>query len=79
MPDNAREDAVHEHQRPKLDRYSSHLFVTAYSVALDTGTGELAGCEVDAFVTSNALVTVRRGAASASWRRISRFAGTGST
>lgn len=57
------EDAVHEHQRPKLDRYSSHLFVTAYSVALDTGTGELAGCEVDAFVTSNALVTVRRGAA----------------
>jgi len=23
------EDAVHEHQRPKLDRYDSHLFVTA--------------------------------------------------
>ena len=27
------EDAVHEHQRPKLDRYASHLFVTAYAVA----------------------------------------------
>jgi magnesium transporter len=54
------EDAVQEHQRPKLDRYSSHLFVTAYSVALDTTTGQLATSEVAAFVTSNALVTVRK-------------------
>jgi magnesium transporter len=54
------EDAVHEHQRPKLDRYASHLFVTAYSVALDTATGQLATREVAAFVTSNALVTVRK-------------------
>jgi magnesium transporter len=54
------EDAVHEHQRPKLDRYASHLFVTAYAVALDTTTGELDTCEVAAFVTANALVTVRK-------------------
>jgi magnesium transporter len=54
------EDAVHEHQRPKLDRYASHLFVTAYAVALDTVTGELDTCEVAAFVTANALVTVRK-------------------
>jgi magnesium transporter len=54
------EDAQHPHQRAKLDRYPSHLFVTAYSIHLDADTGELAYAEVDAFVTSNALVTVRR-------------------
>jgi magnesium transporter len=54
------EDAVHERQRPKLDRYKSHLFVTAYSVALNTVTGELDTHEVAAFLTANALVTVRK-------------------
>src|SRR5258708_5363833 len=54
------EDAVHDHQRPKLDRYASHLFVTAYTVGLDTTTGQLATYEVAAFVTANALVTVRK-------------------
>jgi magnesium transporter len=54
------EDAVAEHQRPKLDRYESHLFVTSYAVALDTTTGELRAHEIDAFVTKQALVTVRR-------------------
>jgi magnesium transporter len=54
------EDAVHEHQRPKLDRYTSHLFVTAYAVGLDEGTGQLAMHEVAAFITANALVTVRK-------------------
>ncbi len=54
------EDAVYEHQRPKLDRYDSHLFVTAYAVYLDVATGELSAHEIDAFVTHNALVTVRK-------------------
>ncbi|HMC72085.1 MAG TPA: magnesium transporter CorA family protein, partial [Mycobacteriales bacterium] len=54
------EDAVAEHQRPKLDRYASHLFVTAYAVALDTASGELRESEVDAFITGRALVTVRK-------------------
>ena len=54
------EDAIHEHQRPKLDRYDSHLFVTAYAVRLDEATGELESSEVAAFVTHNALVTVRK-------------------
>jgi magnesium transporter len=53
------EDALNRNQRPKLDRYQSHLFVTAYTVALDTGTGEMAAYEVDVFLTSRALVTVR--------------------
>src|SRR6266700_991390 len=35
------EDAVHERQRPKLDRYSSHLFLAAYGARLDAGGGYL--------------------------------------
>jgi magnesium transporter len=54
------EDAINEHQRPKLDRYQSHMFVTAYAVALDARTGSLETFEVDAFITPRALVTVRK-------------------
>jgi magnesium transporter len=35
------EDAVQPHERPKLNRYESHLFVSAYQVDLDTDTGQL--------------------------------------
>ena len=54
------EDAVQEHQRPKLDRYQSHLFLNMYGARLDTGTGELATSELAAFVTARALITVRK-------------------
>jgi magnesium transporter len=54
------EDAVTEHQRPKMDRYDSHLFVSAYSLRLDTASGELHTSEVGVFVTAKALVTVRK-------------------
>jgi magnesium transporter len=54
------EDAVNEHQRPKLDRYDSHLFISAYAVKLDTVSGELCASEVAVFLTSKALVTVRK-------------------
>jgi len=54
------EDAVHEHERPKLDRYRSHLFLAAYAVQLDTATGELATSELAAFITPRALITVRK-------------------
>ena len=54
------EDAGQERQRPKLDRYDSHLFVTAYAVALDMTTGQLDTFEVAVFVTHSALVTVRK-------------------
>ena len=53
------EDAVTEHERPKLDRYDSHLFLSAYAVELDTATATLSSSEIDAFVMPNALVTVR--------------------
>jgi magnesium transporter len=42
------EDALHHRQRPKLDRYSSRLFLTAYAARLDAGTGELATSELAA-------------------------------
>src|SRR5215468_3498358 len=35
------EDAEHEHQRTKLDRYQGFLFLTAYGVRLDDASGEL--------------------------------------
>jgi magnesium transporter len=54
------EDAVNEHQRPKLDRYDSHLFMSAYSLALDAATGELDTSEVGVFILPRALVTVRK-------------------
>ena len=54
------EDAVQEHERPKLDRYRTHLFLTAYAVHLDTATGELATSELAAFITERALITVRK-------------------
>jgi len=54
------EDAVMDHERPKLDRYSSHLFLTAYGVHLDSASGELATSELSAFITERALITVRK-------------------
>ncbi len=52
------EDVLQEHQRPKLDVYDSHLFLTVYALLLDL-TGTLRHCEVNVFLTDNAMVTVR--------------------
>ena len=54
------EDAINPHQRPKLDRYSTHLFLAAYAVHLDPATGQLATREIAAFITPHALITVRK-------------------
>src|SRR6266700_6974602 len=54
------EDAVQKRERPKLDRYRSHLFLTAYGAHLDLASGELATSELAAFVTPRALITVRK-------------------
>jgi magnesium transporter len=54
------EDAVQDHERPKLDRYQTYLFLTAYGAQLDTESGELATSELAAFVTPRALITVRK-------------------
>ena len=54
------EDALSEHQRPKLDRYDSHLFMSMHAVRVDTESGELDKTEIDAFINSRWIVTVRR-------------------
>ena len=54
------EDAIHENQRPKLDRYEDHLFLSAYIARLEPTNAELVVSEVAAFITERALVTVRK-------------------
>jgi magnesium transporter len=54
------EDATKGGQRPKLDRYAGHSFLSAYAVHLDVDSGQLTTSEIGAFITSSALVTVRR-------------------
>jgi len=54
------EDATSGRQRPKFDRYAGHDFLTAYAVHLEVTTGVLVTGEIAAFITSSALVTVRK-------------------
>jgi magnesium transporter len=54
------EDALVDRERPKIDRYRTHLFLTAYSARLDTTTGELATSELSAFILAHALITIRK-------------------
>ncbi|WP_232344213.1 magnesium transporter CorA family protein [Actinoplanes awajinensis] len=57
------EDALAEHERPKLDRYPDHLFVNVYAVAFDH-VGDVSPkahkVEISAFVTERALITVHK-------------------
>ncbi len=54
------EDATQGRQRPKLDCYAGHDFLSAYSVRLDVDSGQLVTAEIAAFITPTALVTVRQ-------------------
>ncbi len=54
------EDALHEHQRPKLDRYPDHAFLAAYAVSCAPDELLLRTGEIAAFITPRALVTVRK-------------------
>ena len=54
------EDALDEHQRPKLDHYASHLFLSCHAVRLDPDSGLLQETEIDAFIGARWLVTVRK-------------------
>jgi magnesium transporter len=56
------EDAVHDHQRPKVDRYPGHLFVNVYDVSVDLdGPGpRMHKTEISSFITERALITVRK-------------------
>jgi magnesium transporter len=51
------EDALEPHQRPKLDHYPTHQFLTCHAVRVpDSGT--LEKTEIDAFINERWLVTV---------------------
>src|SRR5919107_2799344 len=56
------EDAVHDHQRPKLDRYPGHLFMNVYAVRAELGAPapELRKTEMSSFITERALITVHK-------------------
>jgi magnesium transporter len=54
------EDALDETQRTKIDRYKTHLFMSAHSALIDGATGELVSHEVAVFITPHALITVRK-------------------
>jgi magnesium transporter len=54
------EDALDETQRTKLDRYRTHLFLSAHSAVLEENTGRLLSHEIAVFITPCALITVRK-------------------
>ncbi|MFC4064649.1 magnesium transporter CorA family protein [Actinoplanes subglobosus] len=51
------EDALQEHERPKLDHYENHMFLNVYAVEFDH---EPRKTEISAFITPEALITVHR-------------------
>ena len=53
------EDAVESHERPKLDRYPTHLFLSTYGMSF-TADQQLDLAKLSAFVLPQALVTVHR-------------------
>lgn len=54
------EDALGPHQRAKLDRYDTHLFLSCHAVRVDVEGAGLEETEIDAFIDERWLVTVRK-------------------
>lgn len=55
------EDAISaSHQRPKVDRYDSHLFLSCHAVQVDLEHGKLNEFEIVAFIDERYLITVRK-------------------
>ncbi len=54
------EDATTGRQRPKLDHYDDHVFISLYDVALEEGTGALEAHELSVFAARQYLITVRK-------------------
>lgn len=50
-------------QRPKLDRYETHLFLSCHSAHVDVDAGRLDAAEVNVFIGRRWLVTVRKNSA----------------
>ena len=60
------EDAISDHQRPKVDRYRTHLFANMYAVSTTESAGgswsDVESSEISVFITPRALITVRKSA-----------------
>ena len=54
------EDALGPHQRPKLDHYDTHLFLSCQAVRVNSEEPGLEEIEIDAFVNKRWLITVRK-------------------
>ena len=54
------EDAVQDHQRPKIDRYRTHLFANVYAVEVQTDPVQVVTAEISMFITPRALITIRK-------------------
>ena len=73
LHDLAVEDALGPHQRPKIDHYESHLFLSCHAVRVaPDGTG-LDVSEIDAFIGDRWLVTVRKDAGFSMEPVVARF------
>jgi magnesium transporter len=59
LHDLAIEDARHGHQRPKIEEYADTLFAVLHTVEMGDG-GELSVGEVDVFVGTNFVLSVRQ-------------------
>ena len=60
LHDLAVEDALEPHQRPKLDHYAKHLFLSCHAVSVDRDRARLDEVEIDAFIGDRWLLTVHK-------------------
>src|ERR1051325_9262484 len=56
------EDALSPHQRPKLARDRTPLFLSSHAVRVDLDQGALDETEIDSFINERWLITVRKNA-----------------
>ncbi|MDN5853141.1 MAG: magnesium transporter CorA, partial [Actinomycetia bacterium] len=59
------EDAIRAHQRPKIEPYSGHVFIVLKTLWYTDASDDVDTGEINAFLGSNFLVTVRHGAGQA--------------
>src|SRR5687768_8309050 len=54
------EDALHGHQRPKVEEYGDCLFAVMHTLELNEADGSVHGGEVNIFVGSDYVLSVRK-------------------
>lgn len=54
------DDAINLNQRPKLDHYADHEFLSAYATIFDPQIAQVTASETAVFITPRALITIRK-------------------